>query len=105
MTTSPKSIQLPLQITPRAIKMLVDYNELLNMDNTAFIRIGVKKEGAHIKKIMGIDEKKFTDQVYEYADLKFVIDRRELKQLENHKIDFRETSNQKGFIFRPLKNE
>ncbi|MGB0430713.1 MAG: hypothetical protein ACPGLV_09585 [Bacteroidia bacterium] len=96
---------LPVVITPRALKMLKDYNELLNLDNSAYIRIGIKKEGAHTKKIMGIDEKRFTDQVYEQNDLKFVIDRRETKHVQNHKIDFRETSNQKGFIFRALKNE
>ncbi|MBI1182846.1 hypothetical protein GC194_01150 [bacterium] len=103
MTTLPNIPQLPIAISDRAEKKLIDYNELLNFDQSAYIRIGVKKEGAHLKKILGVDEKRFTDQVYSHGDLKFVIDRRELKHLLENKIDFRETSNQKGFIFRALK--
>jgi Fe-S cluster assembly iron-binding protein IscA len=105
MSTTPKTLTLPINITPRALQKLAEYNELLNLDNEAFIRLGVKKEGAHQKKILGIDEKRFTDQKYEHENLSFVIDRRELKHLEGHKLDFKETSNQKGFVFRPLKNE
>jgi len=105
MTTLENIPELPIAISPRALQKLSDYNELLNLDNEAFIRLGVKKEGAHLKKILGIDEKRFTDQVYALQDLQFVIDRRELKHIEGFKIDFRETNAQKGFIFRALKHE
>jgi Fe-S cluster assembly iron-binding protein IscA len=105
MSTTPKIEALPITISDRAFAKLKDYNELLNLDNEAFVRLGIKKEGAHIKKVLGIDTKRFTDQLYNYNDLLFVIDRRELKHIVDNRLDFKETSNQKGFVFRPIKNE
>lgn len=103
MTTSPKMTPLPIAISDKAMVKLVEYNELINMGNDAQIRIGTKKEGAHIKKILGFDEKRFTDQLFQFKELTFLIDRREIKHFDGYKLDYKETSSQKGFVFRPAK--
>ena len=103
MTTSPKMTPLPISISDKAFSKLVEYNELINMGNDASIRIGTKKEGAHLKKILGFDEKRFTDQLFKFKELSFLIDRRELKHFDGFKLDYKETNSQKGFIFRQTK--
>lgn len=103
MTTSPKTAALPIPISQKALDKLVEYNELINLGNDAQIRIGTKKEGAHIKKVLGFDEKRFTDQLYELNELTFVIDRREIKHFDGFRLDYKETNSQKGFIFRETK--
>ena len=103
MSNNNASPDLPIPISSKAISKLKEYSELLIYDNKAFIRLGVKKEGAHMKKVIGVDEKRFTDQAYEMEDISFVIDRRELKHLEGSRLDFKETNAQKGFIYRPVK--
>lgn len=93
---------LPLSLSIKALEKLKEYNELVNITGDSFIRIGVKKEGAHLKKVLGFDEKRFTDQLYEQDEMSFVIDRRELKHFDNIKLDYKETNSQKGFVFRKV---
>lgn len=95
--------ELHIPISGKAAKKLKEYNDLLNYSNDMGVRIGVKKEGAHLKKIIALDEKRFTDQEFKFDNLFFYIDRRELNQFEDYRIDFRENANQKGFIFKKKK--
>lgn len=94
---------LPLALSEKALVKLKEYNELINIAGDSFVRIGVKKEGAHQKKILGFDEKRFTDQLYAFEGIQFVIDRRELKHFEQSKLDYKETTAHKGFVFRDVK--
>lgn len=94
--------ELPILLSSKALEKIKEYNELVNITGDSFLRLGVKREGAHTKKILGFDEKRFTDQQYRLDDVLFVIDRRELKHFENVKLDYKETSSQKGFIFRDI---
>lgn len=95
--------ELPIQISPKALAKLAEYLELLGGEDQTYVRLGLRREGAHQKKILGIDGKRFTDQAYAHDDLLFVIDRRELTFLLGHSLDFKETAAQKGFIFRENK--
>ncbi|MBI3143162.1 MAG: hypothetical protein HYZ16_10075 [Bacteroidetes bacterium] len=95
--------QLPIPVSPRARAKLADYLELLGSGEQTYVRLGLRREGAHQKKILGIDGKRYTDQAYTLGDMLFVIDRRELEALQGHSLDFKETAAQKGFIFREIK--
>ncbi|MCB0736295.1 MAG: hypothetical protein KDC92_02195 [Bacteroidetes bacterium] len=93
----------PIKLTKAAIDKINAYHLLLAVPNDHGLRIGVKKEGAHLKKIVGFDTKRFTDQKFLVEDITFFIDRRELKHFENVTLDFKETANHKGFVFREPK--
>lgn len=97
---TPTTPELPLRISPKAQKKIEEYAALLNLSPEHGFRIGVKKEGAHLKKIVGFDKKRFTDQQYSVENLVVFIDRRETKHVEKHVLDFKETSTEKGFVFR-----
>ena len=100
MSSESKTPKLLVSITPKALKKIKEYQLLLMPGNEIGVRIGLKKEGVHQKKILGFDHKKFTDETFIVDDLLFFVDRRELKHFENIHLDFRDTATEKGFIFK-----
>lgn len=102
MTTG-TTLDLPIKITDKALQKIKEYGQLLGVGQDNGLRIGVKKEGAHQKKILGFDTKRFTDQKYDSNGVVIFIDRRELKHFDHFYLDFKETASGKGFVFRETK--
>lgn len=102
MTTA-TALNLPIKITDKALQKIKEYGQLLGVGQDNGLRIGVKKEGAHLKKILGFDTKRFTDAKYDCDGITVFIDRRELKEFDHFYLDFKETVSGKGFVFRETK--
>lgn len=100
----PEQEEPPFQFTQKAINQLRKYQKLLNVKAPTVLRVGTKKKGANFEYVIGFDEKQVSDYLYRIdGDIEVVVNRSEIAHLKALQIDYKETPNQKGFIFREKK--
>ena len=101
----PEQEDPPFQFTQKAKAQLHKYQKLLNVKAPTALRLGTKKNGANYEFVIGFDEKQVSDYLYRIdEEIEVVVNRSEIAHLKGFQIDYKETPNQKGFIFRERKS-
>ncbi len=92
--------ELPLTITPSAFQQLMEIKADQQISDEMGLRVGVKGGGcAGFTYVLGFDQQKENDEVYEYQGLKIFIQKAHLLYLMGTRIDWAEGLNNRGFTF------
>lgn len=90
----------PVTITEGALKELKNIRETQELGDQYALRIGVKGGGCSgFSYILGFDEQKEKDQVFEIGGLKVVMDKSHAIYLIGMEIDWVEGLDNRGFSF------
>src|SRR6185369_17685306 len=93
------TMSAPLSFTKGAIEELTRLQQSTAPQN--FLRLGVKGGGCSgLSYILGFDEKKENDDLYEYEGLSFIMDRSHGIYLAGMQIDWQDGLNSRGFVFK-----
>jgi iron-sulfur cluster assembly accessory protein len=93
-------IASPLQFSPQAIHEIRRLMEEPGFDKNNFLRIGVKGGGCSgLSYILGFDEKKETDEVFESNGLSFIMNPSHGIYLTGMQIHWEDGLNARGFSF------
>lgn len=91
-------MDLPVQITDKALKEIADIKENKKIPTDYGLRIGMKGSGCAGSMIVGFDKKSEHDQVYELPNkVDLYIDKRHLMYLIGVNLDFYEGADARGF--------
>lgn len=90
----------PVKITPTAVAELKNIRKEEQVPDHYALRIGVKGGGCSgFSYLMGFDEKKESDEEYEIAGVRVIIDKTHAIYLLGMEIDFENDLNNRGFAF------
>jgi iron-sulfur cluster assembly protein len=93
--------QSPVKFTEGAVNEINRLRNEPGFDTTQFLRVGIKGGGCSgLSYILGFDEKKDSDVVYENEDLQFIMDRAHEMYLFGMVIDWQDGLNSRGFTFK-----
>jgi Fe-S cluster assembly iron-binding protein IscA len=99
----PEQKEAPFRFTDKALKQIYTYQKLLQIESPAVLRLGIRKKGANVEHLLGFDQRQVSDYLYRFEGLEVVVNRSEVAYLKDVEIDYKETPNQKGFLFRAQK--
>ncbi len=89
-----------IEVTKKAVSKI---REIMREENKAesFIRIGIKGGGCSgFTYVLDIDDQKAEgDQLYEYGDVKVIIDSKSVVYLAGTQLDYTDGLNGSGFVF------
>ena len=92
--------QSPIKFTEGAINELKRLMNEPGFDQTKMLRIGVKGGGCSgLSYVLGFEERKDNDTLYEFESLTFVIDKAHELYLYGMEIDWQGGLNSRGFTF------
>ena len=95
-----ETLTTPVKFSETAV---VEINRLMNeegFDKQKFLRIGVKGGGCSgLSYVLGFDEKTDEDAVFEFNDLRFIMNRSHEMYLFGMLIDWQDGLNSRGFTF------
>ena len=92
--------QSPIRFTESAINELKRLMNDAGFDKELELRIGVKGGGCSgLSYVLGFENRKETDQEYEFEGLNFVIDKAHEMYLYGMEIDWQGGLNSRGFTF------
>jgi iron-sulfur cluster assembly protein len=92
--------QSPIKFTESAINELKRLMNDASFDKELELRIGVKGGGCSgLSYVLGFENRKDTDQEYEFEGLNFVIDKAHEMYLYGMEIDWQGGLNSRGFTF------
>lgn len=90
----------PVKLTSGAILQLKRLRDEQGVPEHFGLRIGVKGGGCSgFSYLLGFDEQKERDSVYEYEDIRIFMDKAHALYLIGMEIDWLEGLNNRGFIF------
>ncbi|HUR12345.1 MAG TPA: iron-sulfur cluster assembly accessory protein [Flavitalea sp.] len=94
------TIQIPVTFTQQAIDEVKRLMEVQGFDQTSYLRVGVKGGGCSgMTYILGFDEKKEQDEVYQFEGLTYIMERSHEMYLLGMEIDWHGGLNARGFTF------
>jgi iron-sulfur cluster assembly accessory protein len=94
------TITAPVSFTPGAIKEIKRLISDPSFDTTKVLRVGVKGGGCSgLSYVLGFDDKKETDAVYEIEGVPFVMEKAHELYLYGMQIDWENGLNNRGFAF------
>lgn len=92
--------QLPVVISERAREEVITILTLKKIPSGYGLRIGVKGGGcAGLTYIIGFDTPKPTDDLFDTGSFQVLIEKKHLMHLLGLRIDFVDTSTERGFLF------
>jgi iron-sulfur cluster assembly protein len=95
------TVTAPVTFTPGAI---VEIKRLMNdpsFDTSKVLRVGVKGGGCSgLSYVLGFDDKKENDAVYEFEGVSFVMEKAHELYLFGMQIDWENGLNNRGFVFK-----
>nr|MBS0037300.1 iron-sulfur cluster assembly accessory protein [Saprospiraceae bacterium] len=92
--------ETPIKLTPEAVEQLQGIKKDQNIPDTHGLRVGVKGGGCSgFSYILGFDEQKENDQVFEVGGLKVLMQKSHGLYLLGMEIDFVDGLNNRGFSF------
>ncbi len=97
-------MELPLKITPLALKWLKRYHRNMRIKPPEVVRIGIEKEQQSFRYVVGFDTPKAGDLTFEIEGLTIVIAKEHVPYLEGMQLDYHNGLNEQGFIFIPPKS-
>lgn len=96
-------LKQPVELTQEAKIALKQLSKKPGLPQGYLVRLaaqgGMACGGGGIQYAIGFDEEKEQDQLYEYEDLRVVIDRRQLMHLIGMKVHYEEREDEQGFVF------
>lgn len=94
------AVSSPVTLTPGAMTQLIRLRETQGVPDHYGLRVGVKGGGCSgFSYLLGFDELKERDTVYEYEGLKILMDKAHALYLLGMEIDWMEGLNNRGFVF------
>lgn len=94
------NVQAPVSFTAGAIQEINRLMQEPGFDNTQLLRIGVKGGGCSgMTYVLGFDQQKESDQVYELDGLRFIMERSHEIYLYGMQVDWQGGLNSRGFTF------
>lgn len=93
-------ISSPVTLTPGALSQLSRIRESQGVPDQYGLRVGVKGGGCSgFSYLLGFDEQKERDTVYDFEGLKILMDKAHALYLLGMEIDWMEGLNNRGFVF------
>ena len=93
--------QSPVRFTQGALDELKRLMNEPGFDTSNYLRIGVKGGGCSgLSYMLGFDQRKETDQLYEFEGLTFVMEKAHELYLAGMEVDWQGGLNSRGFTFR-----
>lgn len=94
------TVSSPVTLTRGAMDQLLRLRETQGVPEQYGLRVGVKGGGCSgFSYLLGFDEQKERDTVYEYEGLKILMDKAHALYLLGMEIDWMEGLNNRGFVF------
>lgn len=94
------AVKSPVTFTPGAVIEIKRLMSEPGFDKSQYLRVGVKGGGCSgFSYVLGFDEKKESDAVYEFEDLAFVMEKAHELYLVGMEIDWVNGLNNRGFTF------
>lgn len=94
------TMTVPVTLTQKAIDEVRRLMSADGFDNSQYLRIGVKGGGCSgLTYVLGFDEKKADDEVYEYEGLTFIMNKSHGIYLMGMQVDWQDGLNARGFTF------
>ncbi len=91
----------PIKLTPGAIVQLTRLRQEQGVPADYALRIGVKGGGCSgFSYLLGFDEQKDRDTIYEYEGIRILMDQAHALYLLGMEIDWLEGLNNRGFVFK-----
>jgi len=98
--TNQKTIAAPIKLTASAINAIKNIEKEQNIPDEYGLRVGVKGGGCSgFTYVLGFDEQKEKDDIYEVNGIKVFIDKTEFMYLMGMEVDWVEGLNNRGFSF------
>lgn len=95
-----ETITHTLSITDSAAAEVLNIRQQDNIDDTKFLRLGVKGGGCSgLSYILEFEEKTAFDDELLLNGIKVIVDKRQLLYLEGMELDYQYGLNNRGFIF------
>lgn len=95
-----ETIVCPLNMTKTAAEEVAHLYTSLKVPENCFLRIGVKGGGcAGFSYILGFDEQKEQDNLYQIEGLNIIIDKAQEIYLHGTELDFKQGLDNRGFVF------
>jgi len=92
--------QCPIKISEAALKQLLLIKEEQNLDDNHCLRVGVKGGGCSgFTYVLGFDVAKDKDELYDYGDMKVLMEKSHGIYLIGMEIGWHEGLNNRGFTF------
>ena len=92
-------MELPVDISERAIEEVKNILENKGIPNDYGLRIATKGMGCGVGFKLGFDKKKETDEEYQLDGVQILIQKKEVLFLVGKKIEFYDESDGRGFVF------
>ena|SRR5690349_23184114 len=94
------TMTIPVTLTQRAIDEVRRLMSAEGFDNSQHLRIGVKGGGCSgLTYVLGFDEKKADDELFEYEGLPFIMNKSHGIYLMGMQVDWQDGLNARGFTF------
>ena len=98
--TNQKVMAAPIKLTASAINAIQNIEKEQNIPDGYGLRVGVKGGGCSgFTYVLGFDEKKEKDDIYEVNGIKVFIDKTEFMYLMGMEVDWVDGLNNRGFSF------
>lgn len=95
----------PVTISSRAAAEIKKIMETKNIPKDYGLRVGVRGGGCGVTLIIGFDKKKEADMAYAIGDIPVYIDKKHTMYLIGKEVDFYESAESRGFLFRDPNQE
>lgn len=93
--------KLPITISEKALSKILKIKAKKDIADEYYLRLGIKSAGCGVASyIIGFDHLKEKDEIFEFGELKIIIEKMQLMYLAGKSIDFGEADGVTGFIFR-----
>ena len=92
-------MDLPVEISDRAIKEVKSILENKGIPKDYGLRIATKGMGCGVGFKLGFDKKKETDEEYFICGIQVLIQKKEMLFLAGKKVEFYDESDGRGFVF------
>lgn len=93
-------VSSPVTLTPGALDQLQRIRSEQRVPDEYGLRVGVKGGGCSgFSYILGFDEPKAQDSIYEYEGLRILMDKAHALYLLGMEVDWLEGLNNRGFVF------
>lgn len=100
MTMAETLVSSPVTLTPGALDQLQRIRTEQGVPDEYGLRVGVKGGGCSgFSYILGFDEAKAQDSIYEYGGLRILMDKAHALYLLGMEVDWLEGLNNRGFVF------